>query len=255
MQITISDHQAWFKEYASGKIAQAANPLPLELKLYHTQKVLEKASHIIQNEMPDKKEVCLLAALYHDIARFDQYLDYGTFKDSLSFNHGIAGVRILKKMGRLKSETKMDRDLILAAVGLHNRYALPQSLPDAFLGICQIIRDADKLDILRIMDEHLGKPGPYNPTVVLSLPDDPDVYSQKVIDKVLARQVPSYDDLQSVNDFRILLGSWFYDMHFQSSRELFISQGHAHNLVSRLPNDRIYGKAKAELLQRLAGNV
>lgn len=46
-------------------------------------------------------------------------------------------------------------------------------MPEGVALAANVVRDADKLDILRVMDEHLSGPGPYNPTVVLQLPNEP----------------------------------------------------------------------------------
>ena len=127
---------------------------------------------------------------------------------------------------------------MLVAVGLHNRFALPPGLPEGMARICHAVRDADKLDILRVMDEHLSGPRPYCPTVVLSLPDDPALHSDKVLDDALAGRVAAYADLKSVNDFRVLLGTWFYDMHFPASRARFVAEGHARRLLEDLPGAR-----------------
>jgi hypothetical protein len=194
---------------------------------------------------------CLLAALYHDVARFEQYLRWHTFRDRESCNHGQWGVRILKRERRLKDEDPAVRKLVLAAVGLHNRFALPAGLPEGMARICHAVRDADKLDILRVMDEHLSGPRPYCPTVVLSLPDDPALHSDKVLDDALAGRVASYADLKSVNDFRVLLGTWFYDMHFPASRARFVGEGHARRLLADLPATPAYAAARDHLLHCL----
>ena len=113
---------------------------------------------------------------------------------------------------------------------------MPRGLPELTATAAHVVRDADKLDILRVMDEHLSGPGPYNPTVVLSLPDTPGVYSEAVLRAAREGRVAAYADLCSVNDFRLLLGTWFFDLHFASSRRKFIADGHAQNLLHRMPD-------------------
>lgn len=251
----IEMHEAWFDAFARDKIAQAGSDAePLILKLRHTKNVLQNAIYIAENEhfSEELKRASILAALYHDIARFDQYLDYRTFKDAQSRNHGLWAVQILKNERRFNEEPPKIAALALAAIGMHNRRGIPAHLPpDVRLAACTV-RDADKLDILRVMDEHLSGPRPYNPTVILSLPDDPGLYSVRVIANALAEKAASYNDLRSVNDFRLLLGSWFYELSFASSRKRLIDKGHAANLVKQLPDDEIYGAARKAILKRFA---
>lgn len=253
--MNIDHHEKWFNSYVNGKIRESGRETgPLLLKLRHTRNVLANSRDIAAAEglTGMMKAASELAALYHDLGRFEQYLRFGTFKDRDSCNHGILGVRLLKKHQRLAGETIMLKRLVLTAVALHNCLALPVAIPQAFRVICQIIRDADKIDIARVMDEHLSGPGPYNPTIVLGLPDDPELYSPKVIEKALQGQSPAYDELRSVNDFRVLLGSWYYQLGSGKSRELLARQGHAASLVERLPARGAYAKAREQLLRNLA---
>lgn len=225
----------------------------MRLKERHTRAVLGHARRIAGEERfaPPLARACLLAALYHDVARFAQYLRYGTFRDRDSRNHGLWGVSILKREGRLEGEDRTVRRLALVAVALHNRYALPASLSPDMARVAWTVRDADKLDILRVMDEHLSGPRPYCPTVVLGLPDAADKVSAKVLDDALNGRVAAYADLRSVNDFRVLLGTWLDDMHFASSRRLFAASSHALRLLEGLPQEGPYAVARACLLRRL----
>ena len=118
--------------------------------------------------------------------------------------------------------------------------------------VARTVRDADKLDILRVMDEHLSGPRPYCPTVVLGLPDTADKVSGKVLEDALQGRVASYADLRSVNDFRVLLGTWLDDMHFACSRRLFAESPHAERLLLGLPQEGPYAAVRACLLRRLA---
>lgn len=250
----IRQHEIWFSCYAADMIRNfAGDPLPLTLKQEHSRQVLRHARHMVRQERPRAlvARACLLAALYHDIARFAQYCRYGTFRDRDSCNHGTLGVRLLKRLDCLDGENPALRPLVLAGVGLHNRFALPPHLPASMALVACMVRDADKLDILRVMDEHLAGPRPYSPTVVLNLPDDPRRVSQTVLDAARHGRVAAYADLQSVNDFRVLLGTWLDDMHFASSRECFRRSPHVHRLLAGLPDHGPYAPVRALLLQRL----
>ena len=253
----IRPHEDWFHAYARAERAkETENPAPLDLKELHTVNVLAHARAIVaaENFLPAEARASLLAALYHDIARFEQYRRFRTFRDAASRNHGIWGVRILRREQRLAGETPAIRRMTLAAVGLHNRHALPARLPEQVWKVACAVRDADKLDILRVMDENLRHPDAATRAAVLSLPDTPGLFSPRVLEDALADRVASYGDLRSVNDFRALLGTWFGDLHFAASRCRFLAEGHARRLVEALPEDGPYGAVRAHLLKRF-GNV
>lgn len=253
----IRPHEDWFHAYVRTERArERENPAPLDLKELHTARVLAHARAIVVEDAfaPEEARAALLAALYHDVARFEQYRRFRTFRDAVSRNHGIWGVRILLRERRLAGETPAVRRMTLVAVGLHNRHVLPARLPEPFWKVACAVRDADKLDILRVMDESLHHPDAATRTAVLSLPDTPGLCSPRVREDALADRVASYGDLRSVNDFRALLGTWFGDLHFDTSRRRFLAEGHARRLVESLPEDGDYGAVRAHLLKRF-GNV
>lgn len=256
MDLDIERHIENFGAYAAARMAEEkGDASPMALKRLHTLRVLENARDIVADERPPLPvaRATLLAALYHDVARFEQYLRFKSFKDAQTVNHGLLGIKIVKKERMLAGEEKTVAGIALAAIGLHNRYALPPRLPEEISFAANVVRDSDKLDILRVMDEHLSSQGPYNPTVVLSLPDDPELCSPETIAAALAGRVASYSDLKSVNDFRLLLGSWLYEMHYPSSKRRFMENGHARRLVASLPQNRNYAQARAKLLRALRG--
>ncbi|MDR3088727.1 MAG: HD domain-containing protein [Desulfobulbaceae bacterium] len=244
-------HQRWFADYAAAKTAEAgADAAPLRLKTEHTRRVLANAWELVTAEgfPPRLARAALLAALYHDVGRFEQYLRHRTFNDRDSGNHGILGARVLRHEGCLQGE--VDKNMIGAAVALHNRFALPRRLPADLRRITLVVRDADKLDIVRLMDEQLNSRADCASTVVFGLPDDPNLASARVIEAALAGRVASYADLRSVGDFRLLLATWVFDMNFATSRRRFIVDGHARRLVAALPDDSPQAPARAALLAR-----
>ncbi|MDR0477819.1 MAG: HD domain-containing protein [Desulfobulbaceae bacterium] len=251
--IDISWHERWFAAYADRKIAEAeagTDSGPMRLKYQHTCRVLANAQEIVASEAFSHRldRAVLLAALYHDVGRFEQYLRHRTFNDRVSCNHAIAGVRVINQEGCLNSEEC--RSLIAAAVALHNRFALPAHLPEAVRRITLVVRDADKLDILRLMDEQLSGKGDCAETMVYGLPDNPFLASKNIIAAALAGRVASYADLTSVGDFKMLLATWVFDMHFPVSVRRFAADGHARRLLESLAPDSPHATARAALLAR-----
>ena len=247
----IAQHFLLFLGHAREQIAKAGgNDGPLRLKLTHTRRVLRNASRIARSEgfSPALCRVCRLSALFHDIARFPQYLEFHSFRDRETRNHGCWGVQILKKSGWLDGEEAETRRLVLAAIALHNRYSLPAALAQKARPAALTLRDADKLDILRVLHAHLDRPGPHNPTVVLNLPETAGPASPVVRKAVMEGRLAAYTDLKSVNDFRMLLGTWFLDLNFTASRLQYLADGHARAIVAALPDDASYGPPRRKLL-------
>ena len=167
----------WFFQY----INQFSSPDSLvqenlKLKVEHTGRVcknillLAKAEKISENE-------CMIAetiALFHDLGRFEQFMKYRTFRDSESENHAVLSVKILSKEKVLSRLSAEEENLILKAIEYHNRMEIPQNI-EKYSKLCffsRLIRDADKIDILRLASEEYAEGEKNrNPALELYLPD------------------------------------------------------------------------------------
>ena len=224
----------------------------LRLKMDHTARVLAHAREIAALEKDfspeghgrDASRALTLAALFHDVGRFEQYTRYKTFADPLSCNHGSLGASILRKEAFLKYESPEIRRLAILAVALHNRYAVPERLSGKSRAVLEALRDADKLDILRVMAEHLGPedPGPEHPgqtpkrdsVVLLHLADEPARVSPAILDALKEGRSARYADMRYYNDFRLLLCTWLDELRYETSLAIAKRQGHMDLLINGL---------------------
>lgn len=123
---------------------------PIKGKQEHSLRVMQISKQISEglNLSQDEIQLAALIGLLHDIARFEQYTQYATYKDWESFDHGNIGVEILQKDIRKYIETNEYDELILKSVKNHNKLEIEKGLTEKELVQAQIIRDADKIDIL-----------------------------------------------------------------------------------------------------------
>lgn len=124
----------------------------IDLKKHHSLRVMEISTKIAQEEKftEEEVEIATLIGLLHDIARFKQYTEYQTFRDSQSFDHGDVGVEILEKDNYLRKFIKTDKydEIIKLAIKNHNKFSIEEGLTDKQNKFCKLIRDVDKIDIL-----------------------------------------------------------------------------------------------------------
>ena len=154
-----------FRDYTS---LYDTDDIKIKLKIDHTYRVSGIAERIGAAVGADK-EFCWFLGLLHDIGRFEQLTQYGTFIDRDSVDHAELGADILFSDGLIESFPDAytmavtvedphtgngDRMAIAeAAVRLHNKLALPDSLDAETMLYCKILRDADKVDIFRVLTE------------------------------------------------------------------------------------------------------
>jgi hypothetical protein len=153
----------------------------------------------------------------------------------MSVNHAYQGVMTLKEHRVLADLPEAARRLVLGAVALHNRRSLPRGLAREFRNLVKIIRDADKLDIFQVMLAHFKPGAKHNKVVNLELKPHPDNYTPELLARVRQRQMVNYQDMVWVNDFKLLLCSWIYDLNYGVSREIARKRGYLEELLGYLP--------------------
>lgn len=145
----MKDIMKLFNDYA--KTFDLKNPKIME-KFHHSYRVMEFAEDIGNsiNLNEEDMHIVKIAALFHDIARFTQWTEYETYIDAKSFDHGDKGYDILKEklIDKLVKDQK-SKDIILASVKNHNKFEIEDNLDEKQLMVAKIIRDADKLDIMK----------------------------------------------------------------------------------------------------------
>lgn len=126
----------------------------VRLKIEHTYRVSSLCRQIAVSLglPPQEADLAWLIGLLHDVGRFEQLKNYGTFIDAESIDHARYGAEILFARGRIRDyaeETEED-ELLRTAVYYHNAYRIPEHLDPRTERFCHIIRDADKIDILKV---------------------------------------------------------------------------------------------------------
>lgn len=142
-----------FRRYASR--FDVSDP-KVALKLEHTFKVAALCDEIARSEGLREGDVDLawLCGLLHDIGRFEQLRRWGTFRDLPEAGHAKIGVEVLEGVeGALMADFCKDAEwsaIAMRAVGLHSALRLPEGLDARTRMFCEIVRDADKVDIVRV---------------------------------------------------------------------------------------------------------
>ena len=194
------------------------------MKIEHTGKVCENILLIAKSEKV-KEEGCRLAetlALFHDLGRFEQFMKYKTFKDSESENHAFLGISILNGEGVLSRLSRIERNLVIKAVEYHNLLEIPSFTEDSreLLFYSKLIRDADKLDVLRVVSENFDEGGKVrNPAIVIYLPNTTG-FSEPIVTDILNNRVAKYGDVKNLNDLELLYLSWIFDINFPATFSL-----------------------------------
>jgi len=250
--------RAWFQNYVhSFSLSVQEDRRNIAIKQEHTRQVCLNAAQIAKVLGLDQQESRLAEAiaLFHDVGRFSQYQQYKTFDDSISTNHAVLGTKVLLENNVLQGLPKYDQDIIVRSVTLHNVFSLPEGLDEKSLLFARLIRDADKLDILRVMIEYFEQDtGSRAEAVGLGLPDLPD-YSPSVLACLVRGEIARKTALTTLNDFKLLQLAWLYDLNFTCSLGMVEERGYIQKLARLLPQNEEIARAVEIVREYMHGRL
>ena len=202
-------------------------PPMMQLKLVHTRKVVEAACAIAKGEGFDARtaRACEAAALLHDTGRYEQLRVYNTFRDSDSVDHAVFSHDIVKEKGWLDGWE--DKDAILAAVLYHNRREIPEGLDPLTLACSRTVRDADKLDIFRVLEDQIATTDwRHDAKAFWNLPTT--AAPNPVVAEAIREGRPvDYQNIKSLADFVLIQVGWMVSgLAYATSRRLCAARGH-----------------------------
>jgi putative nucleotidyltransferase with HDIG domain len=257
-QETVSTLRTWFSDYVetfrSGDQEQDRN---IDLKDEHTRRVCTEILDIGRSLRLNLEDLFLaeLTALFHDVGRFEQYARYGTFSDHKSEDHAKLGVKILRKYDVLKGLDPSTRELILKVISYHNRVEIPEGETEACVFFAKLLRDADKLDIWRVVTDYYRQvDGLRNGTIELGLPDGPEI-SDEVCADLKAGRIVRMRSMKTLNDFKLLQMAWIYDVNFPRTFEILRERGYMEMIRDALPQSEkvaeMYATIRSYLEERI----
>jgi hypothetical protein len=244
---------AYTDSFLSGKAEFDKNIL---LKKEHSLLVQQESRYLAEAEnfSPRLAILAETAGLFHDIGRFEQIRRYNTFVDAKSLDHGDLGCEVLLKTAMLSPLPENDRDIIISAVKLHNKRKPASGLTGDALLIAQAVRDADKLDIMRVLLNEYAR-GKLDPTVILHL-EESDNISPPVLAHLEKGENPNIADFRTLTDFKLAQLAWIYDLNFKHSMLEFKKRRIYERIAEHLPDtpqiNKLAGKMRDYLENKIA---
>jgi hypothetical protein len=251
----------WFDKFVAGFYGEDeyvnAN---LQMKQQHSKcvccEMLYLADHLLLD--PNQRLIAETIALLHDTGRFPQFLKYRTYSDVRSVSHSALAIEVLREKKVLDVLPENEKSIIEKAIEYHGLKQLPADLSDDYLLFSKMIRDADKLDIFRVVTElHLNyKENKDKFKLEIELPDEPTC-SKPVIDAILEEKRIDYVLLKTWNDMKLLMLTWVYDVNFVPTLERIKQRKYLEKIFDFLPDTDDIKKVRRKVFDyvdsRIAG--
>ncbi|NLA25257.1 MAG: hypothetical protein GX879_09860, partial [Bacteroidales bacterium] len=133
--------------------------------------------------------------------------------------------------------------IIKLAVKNHGLIKINEGLSERELLFSKIARDADKLDIYKIVCEYYMQTESRNPALELGLDIDKGI-SKKILNDFINKKVIEKSDMQSLDDFRVLQLSWIFDIYFDYTRKQVYENKFTHIIVESIRTKENIDKIK-----------
>lgn len=251
----LAEAEQRFQDYVDRFVQSSqADQANIDLKKEHTLRVLAEVRRIMASLKltPEEARRIELAALFHDIGRFPQFARYGTFQDRKSVNHGLLGYKELRTSALLQGVAWEEARRILQTVLMHNRLQVVPGLPPELDTMLRVVRDADKLDVIAVLIREFASNAGGNSVVTLGLPDKPDRLSRSALEQIRSRGMVRYEQMHQVNDFKLLLLSWIYDLNYPRTREIYLERDYVWKIMQTLPRTEEVEGLEQQLIQDLS---
>ena len=171
------------------------------LKEKHTWMVVKNCENLAKHLNLNEHDSLLakMIGLFHDVGRFYQFTVYRTFNDALSENHAKLGLKVIKDLPFMAKLDEEDLATLNFAIGNHNAKELVPTENQRHLAFAKLIRDADKIDIYRVLKPFLG-------------PTDGTGCSPDFVDLFVAGKQCDYTKMRTQDDRKLVRLMWVYDV-------------------------------------------
>lgn len=233
--------EAWMRPYMRSFYNEAEDiQQAIRIKEIHTGYVRGHARALAVHLGLTGDDVTLaeIMGLLHDVGRFHQFTVYRTFNDAISEDHATLGLKVIAGNDLLKDLAAPERALVTFAIANHNKKEIAPAPGERALRYAKILRDADKLDIYRVLEPFLE-------------PSDGSGISPDFLDKFIEGEQVDYTRIRTPDDRKLVRLMWVYDVNYSWTLRQIVAKGYVDKITACLPQ----GARVAQGVRRLRDYV
>ena len=230
--------RAWFEDYIENHVPNGMKSHPMiTLKSKHSRMVADLCNDIAEELgwRNDDVDTAYILGLLHDVGRISQVAEHNTFSDGASFDHGARGCDVVTRSGVLSSMPERATTAILESILAHNKREIPHDISPESLPFAKLVRDADKLDIYRVIFDYIDN-GTLEArlTGVLNIEIDGPV-NPAAIEDIMRGEMVNNAHIVSLADFFMMQLSWVFDINYDPTNRRIADKGVFDKLAAYIP--------------------
>jgi len=255
---TLQIVQTWLNDYVKSFADENGSiDFLIQLKIDHSLRVAEDCNYIASKLDWPEDDINLSEAvgLLHDAGRFSQFKEYGTFHDAVSVDHGERGFDVVSSSDALTSCTDEEKQVICDSIRYHNRRELPPDVSGKNLMFLKLIRDADKVDIIHIVNTAIseGQHDKY-PQIMMNIDMDGPA-SPELVEQIKKNRTGTYENVHSLIDINLMRASWVYTLNYRPTYRLIADRNLLDGLIGTLPDDEDLAEITSDAARYLADQL
>ena len=239
MQEILNEMHKWMNEYMKSFYSDDAEVQQgILIKEKHTGYVTANCIELAKdlNFSKHDTELAEIIGLFHDVGRFRQYSIYKTFNDADSEDHADLGIKVIEELDFFKKISNEDYEIVKFAIQQHNKKIVAPCNDERKILFAKVIRDADKLDIYRVLEPFLAQENADKMPNFIKGKTRADV-SPDFAENFVAGKQADYNKIRTNGDRKIVRLMWVYDINFAWTMKKIVERGYIEKIVQNLPQD------------------
>ena len=237
MREILNEMRGWMKNYMKSFYTDDEEvQRGILIKETHTGYVTSNCVELAKNlklNAPDI-ELAEIIGLFHDVGRFRQYSVYKTFNDADSEDHADLGIKVIGELDFFKKLSDEDFEIVNFSISQHNKKEISPSPDEKKMLFAKIIRDADKLDIYRVLEPFLAQenaekmPNFIKGKFIADISDD-------FVEHFAKGEQADYREIRTNGDRKIVRLMWIYNINFAWTLKKIVERGYIEKIIENLP--------------------
>lgn len=236
----------------------------IQMKEKHTGYVTANARQLAMHLklVPQDVDLAELIGLLHDVGRFRQWQLYKTFVDAKSEDHADLGVKVIQELPFYDLLGQEEKDLVLFAIKNHNKKEIAPAPDKRHLLFAKIIRDADKLDIFRVLAPYLtANPDAEGQSATIrkfmkgpngDATGEMGVFAPGFLEKFVRGEQVDYTMIRTNEDRKLVRLMWVYDVNYAWTLQRIRDKGYIEAIIANLPDSEMLWQGVERLQKYVA---
>ena len=241
MQEILKEMHSWMQNYMKSFYSDNAEVQQgILIKEKHTGYVTANCVELAQNLNFSKHdtEIAEIIGLFHDVGRFRQYSIYKTFNDADSEDHADLAIKVIEELDFFKKIPAVDYEIVKFAIWQHNKKDIAPCNDERKILFAKVIRDADKLDIYRVLEPFLAQDNADKmPNFIKNKSNLVAEVSPDFVENFITGEQADYRKIRTNGDRKIVRLMWIYDINFSWTMKKIVERGYIEKIVKNLPQD------------------